>query len=221
MESLISSEFIHNQEIVSPKWLTQVFELLGFLVGGFVAGMLGMHRYNRNMERKKSKNFLDIPESYHRIQEALMYLRIKTNASRVRLCEFHNGGKFLSGEPMKKFSATKENVKSGVSSESFKIKDFLTTNFSEKMDMIRENNPKIYSVSDLPNCDTKYFARSMNVKKLAILPIFKERETIIGFIEVEWNTDEINTQEQEFSSLFFNIRSQVEFLKSRKEVSQQ
>jgi hypothetical protein len=120
---------------------------------------------------------------------------------------------------MKKFSSTKESVKSGVSSESYKIKDFLTTNFPEKIEMIRENNPMIYSVSDLPSCDTKYFARSINVKKIALLPIFMDRKIIIGFLEVEWDVDEIPIPEQEFHSLFFNIRSQIEFLKSRKEIS--
>lgn len=217
MEHLIPQEIASSvSESITPKWLLQMAELMGFLLGGVIAGLIGMRRYHKHQENKASNLFLEVSENQQRIQEALIYLRIKSYASRVRMCEFHNGSKFLSGESVKKFSATRESVKSGVSSESYKIKDFLVSNFTEKIEMLKGDRPSIHSVADLPNCDTKYFFRSINVKKFSLLPISKNKKNIIGFIEVEWDSEQIPIEETLFFSLFYNIRSQIEFLKSKK-----
>jgi hypothetical protein len=140
-----------------------------------------------------------------------MYLRIKSSADRTRICQFHNGGKFLSGTPMKKFTSTHETTSKGVSNESEKLQNCVTTVFHDKIMVIKENDPKIRFVSDLTiDSKSKSFYKSTEVEKFAILPLYKN-DLITGFIEVEWNEGSTVTYPESFESIFTMVRSQIEF----------
>jgi hypothetical protein len=54
-------------------------------------------------------------DSMLEVQEFLNQFRIKWNIDRVGIFQFHNGGKFFHGVPMKKYSQTFESVSNGVS----------------------------------------------------------------------------------------------------------
>jgi len=154
--------------------------------------------------------FDDRDKNFH-IYDRLMYLRIKSSADRVRLCQFHNGGKFLSGTPMKKFTSTHETTSKGVSNESEKIQNCMTTIFHDKIMMVKENNPSIKNVSDLTmESNSKSLYKSSETEKFAILPVHKD-DLIIGFIEVEWNEGSEVSYVEDFESIFTLVRSQIEF----------
>lgn len=190
--------------------------LLGTAIFSVLSGFL-IARRNQNRRRNSPENEknhvhpFDNNNEDFRIYDRLMYIRIKSSADRVRLCQFHNGGKFLSGSPMKKFTCTHETTSKGVSNESEKLQNCLTTVFLDKILSVKENNPKVRRVSDLLlESKSKNLYKTNEVENFAILPIFKN-DLIIGFIEVEWNEGSTNEHEQDFESLFTLVRSQVEF----------
>lgn len=162
-------------------------------------------------KQKETISIFDEKNNNFQIYDRLMYLRIKSSADRVRLCQFHNGGSFLSGTPMKKFTSTHETTSKGVSNESEKLHNCVTTVFLDKIMAIRENNPKIRLVSDLTiESKSKNFYKSTEVEKFAVLPLFKN-DLIVGFIEVEWNGGSQISYMNDFESIFVLVRSQIEF----------
>lgn len=172
-------------------------------------------RRDKKKELEKHHNetisIFDERQNNFQIYDRLMYLRIKSSADRVRLCQFHNGGKFLSGTPMKKFTSTHETTSKGVSNESEKLQNCVTTVFLDKIMAIKENNPKVRHVSDLTiESKSKNFYKSTEVEKFAVLPLFKN-DLIVGFVEVEWNEGSEITYPEDFESIFTLVRSQIEF----------
>jgi hypothetical protein len=192
---------------------------LGILVGtaivsAFSAAWVVLNRkkkMEKNMEIEENVSIFDEKNKNFQIYDRLMYLRIKSSADRVRFCQFHNGGKFLSGTPMKKFTSTHETTSKGVSNESEKLQNCLTTVFLDKVLAVKENSPKVRLVSELTiESKSKSFYKSTEVEKFSVLPIHKN-DLIIGFVEVEWNEGSEVSYPNDFESLFTLVRSQIEF----------
>lgn len=209
---------------VTPSEFSFYLEL-GILVGTAVVSAISTAWViiNRIRKREKTKeveeniSIFDEKNKNFLIYDRLMYLRIKSSADRVRLCQFHNGGKFLSGTPMKKFTSTHETTSKGVSNESEKLQNCVTTVFLDKIIAVKENSPRLRFVSDLTiESKSKSFYKSTEVEKFAILPIHKN-DLIIGFIEVEWNEGTEVTYINDFESLFTLVRSQIEFEVSKED----
>jgi len=188
------------------------------VISGFLIARRNEGKRKRAYEKEKSQRdkeqeirIFDEKNEDFQIYDRLMYLRIKSSADRVRLCQFHNGGKFLSGNPMKKFTCTHETTSKGVSNESDRLQNCLTSVFLDKVLAVKENNPKARKVSDLlMESRSKNLYKSNEVERFVLLPIYKS-DLIIGFIEVEWNEGSLNEYESDFDSLFTLVRSQVEF----------
>ena len=195
----------------------------GILIGtAFIsaigAAWIAVKEKSRRDKKKELENdhheitsIFDEKQNNFQIYDRLMYLRIKSSADRVRLCQFHNGGKFLSGTPMKKFTSTHETTSKGVSNESEKLQNCVTTVFLDKIMAIKENDPKVRNVSDLTiESKSKNFYKSTEVERFAVLPLFKN-DLIVGFVEVEWNEGSEITYPEDFESIFTLVRSQIEF----------
>lgn len=184
------------------------------IISAFGASWLALRektRRERLKDKQEAKFIFEDKERNFQIYDRLMYLRIKSSADRTRICQFHNGGKFLSGTPMKKFTSTHETTSKGVSNESEKLQNCVTTVFIDKIMATKENSPKIRFVSDLTiDSKSKSFYKSTEVEKFAILPLFKN-DLITGFIEVEWNGGSEITYPDSFESIFTMVRSQIEF----------
>lgn len=208
--------------IITPQEVNTYLEV-GILVGtatisAISAAWLVIKRKNALDNQNRIKEHTAIFDDKNRnfqIYDRLMYLRIKSSADRVRLCQFHNGGKFLSGAPMKKFSSTHETTSKGVSNESEKLQNCMTTIFHDKIMAVKENSPKVRLVQDLTiESNSKSFYKSTEVEKFAVLPLHKN-DLIVGFIEVEWNHDSEITYAEDFESIFTLVRSQIEFEMSK------
>lgn len=191
---------------------------IGILVGvgtvsAFLTWLWGEFKEWSKKDKKKKRHLqvFNMGEMNLSIYEKLLYLRIKTGASRSRIYLFHNGGEFLTGAPMQKFSCTHETSAKGMSNESEKLQNCFTSVFFDKIEIVKKNNPEIYNIDHLKvESKSKFLYKSTKVAHFAILPLYKN-DLIVGFIEVEWNEDPIPTLVVDFSSIFTMIRSQVEF----------
>lgn len=172
--------------------------------------LMEKHHGNKKL-KEEQKKFHTIEKRNMVIYEKMMYLRIKCDASRVRICLFHNGGNFLSGDPMKKFTCTHEMTSSSVSNESEKFQNTPITIFIDKINLVKKNDVRIYSIEDLSleESKTKYLYKATHVKKFSLLPL-RKNEMIIGFLEVEWNHEPKMNSDINFESTFAMIRSQIE-----------
>jgi hypothetical protein len=71
-------------------------------------------------EREAAKRGLDIDDGL-KMYEALIELRMKVEADRVHIIQFHNGDKFIAGNPIWKMTCTHETCREGVSFEAKNI----------------------------------------------------------------------------------------------------
>jgi hypothetical protein len=199
------------------KTMVEIGVLFGtVVVSSFMTWFVAKVLKKRKEKNKLNKETMDYTESNTRIQERIMYLRIKSGASRVRLCMFHNGGEFYSGISMSKFSCTHESSAKGVSNEIENLQNYLTSMFSDKIARIKKNDPEIHSVSHMEEGKSKFLYKNNEVSFFSILPVYKN-DMPVGFLEVEWNEDPIPSLVLDFVSLFTLVRSQIEFEILRRE----
>jgi hypothetical protein len=208
MDSFPTLESIDYMQYVEKGMIAGIF-----LFGIYLAWKKMMEKtFVRRKKKREEKIFMDVEQRNMRIYEKLMYLRIKSDASRVRICLFHNGGNFLCGDPIKKFTCTHEMTSSSVSNESQRFQSAMASVFIEKINMVKENSARIRSLAELTldESKTKYLYKATHVKRFSILPL-KQSDLVIGFIEVEWNQEEPRmTLEGTFESFFAMVKSQIE-----------
>jgi len=109
------------------------------------------------------------------------------NADRAQIAQFHNGGKFLEGSPMKRFSVTHESCNPGISMEYLHLQGIVATIFWDMIEILKQDDSKIRLTRSLPEESAlKTYNESKNIQAFALLPI-KKQELYIGFVRVEWN----------------------------------
>jgi hypothetical protein len=143
------------------------------------------------MQKKEDPKELCIsakPDLKHsHIHEMLTSLRINMDADRVQIGQFHNGGRFLEGSPMKRFSVSHESCSPGVSMEYPYLQNVLTTIFWDMIEMVKEDDSKIRLTKTLTEeSSLRVYNESKNIDAFIILPLRKQ-ELYVGFVRVEWN----------------------------------
>lgn len=119
------------------------------------------------------------------INDHLVALRILSGADRAKIGQFHNGGKFLDGTSMKRFSVTHESCEIGVPFDGQTLQNIVVTIFWDMIAMSKQNKSDVVFTKDLPLCHYQAYCRSHGVDAILILPIRRE-ELYIGFLLVEW-----------------------------------
>lgn len=162
------------------------------IIGGIVAGLLYSKR-QLCIEKKKEiedssiggRGGCNFQAKHTTIYETLIGLRVKSNACRARIGHFHNGGKFLDGTPMKKFSITHESCERGVPYDGANLQNILVTMFWDLIETMRQNNPKVHMTDSMRDGYFRSYNKSNGIVAYAILPIMKE-DLYVGFIQLEW-----------------------------------
>jgi len=169
---------------------------LGMAIAGLFGGMMLTFgyikkKYGEFVTKKEDPKELCIsakPDLKHsHIHEMLTSLRINMEADRVQIGQFHNGGRFLEGSPMKRFSISHESCRPGVSMEYPYLQNVLTTIFWDMIEMIKQDDPKIRLTKALvEESSLRVYNESKNIEAFILMPI-KKQELYVGFIRVEWN----------------------------------
>ena len=124
-----------------------------------------------------------------KMNECLKSVLVKSNASRVALVRFHNGGRDMNGLSFLKMSMTNEETALGVSPLMPEFQNMFRSFFSywcEKL--IKEGHCYIDDIETLKELDTTmydYF-RSRNVQAIYGIPITNNQNTVVGFIYIEF-----------------------------------
>lgn len=168
--------------------LVKVFEGWALWIAIAAGVFVGLHRAHRKIkEYFGNDNFITIHSEIH---EILTELRILSNSARTQVHQFHNGGYFIDGISMRKFSLTHESVEKTVESDAGKIQNQLCSIFLPLVQMVVENDPKIRYTVDMKDSYVKQYFESRNVEAFAILPI-RIQNNITGYTLIQWCNSKI------------------------------
>ena len=193
---------------------------LGIGVSGVIGGLIGGICYaKKKLSEYRKKEIEDAAinakgssfQTKHTIiHETLSTLRVKANADRARIAHFHNGGKFLDGTAMKKFSITHESCERGVPYDGSNLQNILVTMFWDLIEDMRKNSPEINITDEMGEGYFRSYNKSNGIEAYAILPIMKQ-DLYIGFVELEWfEKDKIPTADLAFGRNFVQSRDYIE-----------
>ena len=130
--------------------------------------------------------------------ESLTELSVKTDCARSQLVQFHNPGNFLDGISMKKMSLTHESLEKGVSSEMPIKKDLLLSMCIDGLNLLLQDDPQLYMVSELEDSWCKQFMENSNVVAFSFLPL-RRQGMVVGYVMTQWcswtKTDLIHQEE--------------------------
>lgn len=173
---------------------------IGMVIASLIVGALLIWPVLRNIIISKkyfmTKGFNTFKTMHTRIHEILTELRVRSDADRVLVLRFHNGGKFLDGSSIKKFSLTHESCGIGISETRNSRQDVLISTFIEMLDhIIDDHKPVIVeATSDLSDCHFKRHLESNHTLAYSLVPIKDTRGVLIlGCLLVEWcNWDKVD-----------------------------
>jgi hypothetical protein len=184
---------------IMGSWMEIGMAVAAIAVGVFMSVPV-IRSIIKNKKRKlfapNSKNYRNV---HTRVHEYLTELRTKIHSDRTLLLQFHNGGQFLDGTSMKKFSLTHESCTVGTSETDNCRQDILTSTFIEMLDLLSKNNSQVRLTGDLPDCHFKRHLESNHTLFYSIYPIKDARKVlVVGCLLSEWcNWDDIEKIDDE------------------------
>lgn len=185
--------------------------LSGLITGALFAKNRFLCKQRQEIEEASINSKGSAFQSKHSIiHETLTSLRVKAGADKARIGHFHNGGKFLDGTPMKKFSITHESCERGIPYDGGNLQNILVTMFWDLVETMRHDNPKIFLSEDMGEGYFRSYLKSNGVVAYAILPIMKQ-DLYIGFIELEWtDMEKLPKSDFSFGNIFVQSKDDIE-----------
>jgi len=186
---------------------------IGITAGGIAAGViayfLGKKR-GADVETKGSDITPQFQQKQNIVNDQLVALRILTNADRSKIGQFHNGGKFLDGSSMKRFSITHESCDIGVPFEGAGLQNIVVTIFWDLIALTKKNASDVVFSKDLPEGHFRSWCKSHGIDALLVLPIRKD-ELYIGFVMLEWcDVDKIPQNLDSVRKITEEMRASIE-----------
>ena len=126
---------------------------------------------------------------HSRIHEFLTELRVKSGGSRSWVMQFHNGGNFLDGTSIKRFSLTHESCSVGFSETVSSRQNLQASTFVELLNILTDEGSDGQSclTSDLPDCHLKRHLEANHTLVYSIFPLKDARSVLtVGAVCVEW-----------------------------------
>lgn len=188
------------------------------VIAGLVIGWLKISKsamewigsvFKRKTEKKKSPLTIDD----RNIQETLNKLRYDSDACRVKIVQFHNGGSFATGKSMKKMSLTHESCHPGMVPTYKGSTDQLLSLFVDMLELAHLNTPELINTSSVRDSFFKSYLQSNHVLMFSILPLRNPKGDEIGCILCEWCAWSFadGVQADRFWNKFVETRNSVEF----------
>jgi hypothetical protein len=180
------------------------------VVGGVLGGAFFTHKKVKEEEKKDAEISPKFQQQQNIINDSLVALRVRTNADRVKIGQFHNGGKFLDGSPMKRFSITHESCDVGVPFEGSNLQNIVVTILWDLISFVKKNETSLLMTRDLPEGHFRSYNKSHGIDAFMVLPI-KKHDLITGFIMVEWcDLDKIPDEMDRVEETVREYRSTIE-----------
>ena len=191
--------------------ISQTFWLnLGMTVGTIIAGIvisIGVKLLKTWTAKRKdgksrddelgedSTTLLSNGKNHQEINEVLNELRNVLSAERAQIGQFHNGGDYLDGSPVKRFSVSYESFRSGSRPMAAQMQGVLISLFWDLVPILKDNKAVGRQVAEQHEGYFRSVLENGTVYAFAALPLRKwhakaRKSQIIGYVLVEWGTQE-------------------------------
>lgn len=142
-----------------------------------------------------STKLLTNGKAHQEINEVLTELRHVLNTERAQVGQFHNGGDFLDGSPVKRFSVSYESFDPTTQPMAPQMQNVLLSLFWDVVSVLKDNKAVGRLVSEQREGYFRSVLESATVYAFAALPLRKwhaksKKSQIIGYVLIEWGTKE-------------------------------
>ncbi len=174
-------------------------EIFGIFFVGAVVGVLGAIRRQKKSLRWSVNTERMFVEKHTTIHELLTELRVTVRASRAAVFQFHNGGNFVDGGSIKRFSITHESCDLGINSIILDSQDVLLTKYTDMITVIDTVPSTIIPVASLKQSPFRSALEINNVQYFTITPLkCDDGITPLGFLSCQWcSSDELDQMKSE------------------------
>lgn len=170
------------------SWI-EVGMVLIVVLAGITIAIPSIFGYFRNKKGLINPCAPSYRKQHSRIHEFLTELRVKLSAERSSVIQFHNGGNFLDGSSMKRFSLTHESCMVGTSESMGSRQNLQCTAFVEMLDLLSKEKAVPELTSDLTDGHFKRHLESNHTLIFCMTPLKDARGVLtIGCILTEWCT---------------------------------
>lgn len=153
-----------------------------------------------------------LTEVQQQVDSVLEDILIKTNASRVCLVQYHNGGRGINKQSFLKMSITNEKMLVGEQAIMPKFKDQFRSALSYVVNKL-DTSSKCYieNIEDIkePDYGTYEFLRSSNIKQIYFNAIKGQEDMIVGYVAISFNKKNKNDGNKEEISRIMNRKIEV------------
>lgn len=187
------------EEIISDK-------SVGYVLAAVISAVTTLFAvWFRHYLYEKRQDISPVSRKNENIYLILQALIENFGADRAYIYEFHNGERFFSGQPQKKFSCTYEWTGEGISAESNRSQNYRVTNFHQYIESLLSDGeffrPDTESIRDF---SFRALLQDKGVKSLYNIPLKSVGGKNIGFIGVDFVKEQKNLngmQLKEFSTI--------------------
>jgi len=114
--------------------------------------------------------------------------RLRLNAQRVYLSQFHNGDHYLSDSDILRKSRTHERARPGCSYQAEAFRGVLISTLAEEMALVLAEGPSYTLVKDLPESKYRWLCEQGGAVAVARCAVRKGKK-IVGFLGADFDTD--------------------------------
>ena len=170
-------------------------------------------KFSKFIQEKLKSPDISIDKNIH---EYLNRLRYESDACRVKLMQYHNGGSFSNGKSMKKLSMTHESCHPGMVPTFKGNTDMMLSLFVDLLELSHENEPNLINTGVLKDSFFKSYLQSNHVLMFSALPVRNTKGEEIGCLLCEWCAWEFadGVQTDRFKDKFVEARNSVEYVLS-------
>jgi hypothetical protein len=192
-----------------PRLVEYGIATASFLTGAYFGVKKIKDKLFSNKKKKEGKQYWNIHSEIH---EILTELRIRTDAARAQIIQFHNGEYFMDGVSMKKMSLTHESLRSGISAEVNQKKDVLISAYIDFIRSILDSKHRFEVVGAMKESYQKQLFIASNVVAYMAVPL-QSKGINVGYVIVHWCSDEKVEKVQENAA-----SNELKYAKDRIEV---
>lgn len=197
----------------------EVSAFVAVVIAGLIIGWIKIRKPAKDFldditkgEKKSSKKSPEILIDKN-IHEQLNNIRYESDACRVKILQYHNGGSFSNGKSMKKLSMTHESCHPGMVPTFKGNADLMLSLFVDLLELSHENDPTLINTNTLKDSFFKSYLQSNHVLMFSVLPVRNTKGEEIGCLLCEWCAWEFAdaVQNDRFIDKFIEARNKIEY----------
>ncbi len=172
---------------IMGSWMEIGMAFLALLAGCIMVYPIARTVLRQRLHNKWNPIGEEFREHQQKIQDSLAEIRLRLDCGRTCLLQFHNGGTYLDGSGIKKFSLTHESSDLGVSETSKDRQNLLMTQYLDLLGELSEKDPYPRLVFEMSDSVFKRHLESTGTEIFSAYPV-KSMKTgnTVGLILSEW-----------------------------------